>query len=365
MGLCSTLIILPKLILSAQLIRIFPRLISDISGYSIHNFFYFLLSQKQNLFNEMDTQGIHYAIDENSLYIGILAFILFLLFFVFNKKGIGENISLLLCLIIIGWIMLGNLIHLSLYSAIKYLPVFSSFRVAQRFRFDFIIPFSLLTGLGLDNVVRLLHKYKVVIPLAVICLLIIYIDLTIFSTTNFFSKTLIIKNPESQLSREDNFIQTEVTGPELPIQRTIPLPVEFLDSKIFTPWSNEYLFINENKGVLKCYDSITRTVNAKGMEDEEYQGEFYLLDPVKDVKVQNTLWSPNKLVFKITNVGKAINDTLIINQNYYPGWIVKINNNTCKRAIYYNGLLATKLDSLTDNITFEFNPFLRWFSCRN
>ena len=60
-------------------------------------------------------------------------------------------------LLIILWIMLGSAIYPSLYTVIRHLPVFSSFRVAQRFRFDFIIPFALLAGLGLDNVVRLLE----------------------------------------------------------------------------------------------------------------------------------------------------------------------------------------------------------------
>ena len=361
----SAVIILPKLILSVQLIRIFPRLMDDASGFSIHNFFYFLLSQKQNLFNEMNTQGFYYAVDENSIYIGILPFILFLLFFVHNKKNFKDNISLVFTLLIILWIMLGSAIYPSLYTVIRHLPVFSSFRVAQRFRFDFIIPFSLLIGLGLDNVVRLLKGYKLAMPIAIIGLLVIYVDLTIFSSTNFLSKTLIIKNPASQLARGDAFIQTDRSSPGFEVQRTIQLPNEYLDSKIFLPWSYEYLQIRQNKGVLKCYDSITGAVHAGGIEDEKYQGEFHLLNPVQDVRIVNTFWSPNKLDFKITNVEKAMNNTLVINQNYYPGWIVITNNQPCKKAIAYNGLLATRLGSLTESITFEFNPFLRWFRCKN
>ena len=361
----SALISLPKLILSIQLIRALPRLMSDVSGYSIRNFFYFLLSQKQNLFNEMDIKGFYFAIDENSLYVGVLSFFLFLLFFANNKQGIKQNICLLFSLLIMVWIMLGYSTPLSLYSVMKHLPVFSSFRVAQRFRFDFIIPFSLLTGLGLDNLVRLLRTQKLALPVAILCLLVIYVDLASFSTTNFLSKTLIIKNPASQLLKGTAFLQRETTGPEIQIQRTIPLPDKFLDSRIFTPWSNEYLVIQENKGILKCYDCLTTTTNAKGVDDIEYQGEYHLLTPVQDVEVRNTYWSPNKLVFQITHAEKALKDTLIINQNYFPGWIVRTSANTCKRAIYSNGLLATKLDSGTDHVSFEFNPFLRWFRCRD
>ncbi len=361
----AAFIMLPKLILSVQLLLAFPRLMSDTSGYSLQNFFYFLLSQKQNLFNEMNVQGYYYDIDENSLYVGLLSFVLFLIFFIKNKKGIKNNLVLLFSMLIILWIMLGSAIYPSPYSLMRHLPVFSSFRVAQRFRFDFIIPFALLIGLGLDNGLRLLQKYKLAIPLAVICILVIYIDLTVFSSTNFFTKTLIIKNPESQLTRASTFIQTDVNGPDFEIQRTIQLPGQFLDSKTFTPWSYEYLEIQQNNGVLKCYDSITSKVNANGIEDAKYQGEYYLLNPVEGASVENTFWSPNKLVYKITDGEKAANNTLIVNQNYFPGWIVRINNEPCKRATYHNGLLASELGAGADNVTFEFNPFLRWFLCRN
>ena len=202
-------------------------------------------------------------------------------------------------------------------------------------------------------------------PIAIMGLLVIYVDLTIFSSTNFLSKTLIIKNPASQLARGDAFIQTDRSSPGFEVQRTIQLPNEYLDSKIFLPWSYEYLQIRQNKGVLQCYDSITGAVHAGGIEDEKYQGEFHLLNPVQDVRIVNTFWSPNKLDFKITNVEKAMNNTLVINQNYYPGWIVITNNQPCKKTIAYNGLLATRLGSLTESITFEFNPFLRWFRCKN
>jgi hypothetical protein len=361
----SALIMLPKLILSIQLIRTYPRLYTDVSGYSLYNFFYLLLSQNQNWFGKMNIQGVFNGIDENSIYVGILAFVLFLSFFVKNKKGFLSNISLLVTLLIIFWIMLGNSSSFSLYNGLKQLPVLSSFRVAQRFRFDFIIPFSLITGLGLDNVVRLLQRFKFVKPLSILFLIVIYVDLVIFSSHNFLLETLIIKNPEAQLPRGNAFIQSNISGAGFEIQRTIQLPDEFLTKKSFRPYSFEYLKIKQNIGELECYDTITSFIYPVGIEDQTYQGEYYLLNPANDVKVENTYWSPNKLVYQISNIENTKDNTLIINQNYYPGWIVKTNNNACIRAISVNGLLATKLDSLSDNITFEYNPLLRWLVCRH
>jgi len=359
----SACLILPKLILSLQLLSNFPRIEKDISGFNIYNFFHFLLSQKQNMFIDMSAQGYHYGIDENSIYVGIIPVVFFLLYFILNKKGIKNNLALLLTMLVVFWLMLGNVVYPSLYELIKHLPVFTSSRVAQRFRFDFIVPFSLLAGLGLDNVVRRLDQHKLASLLPLVCVLVIYVDLTIFSSNNFLSKTLIVKYPEYQLSQGGTFYQTTKRGPDFKVERTIPLPLNFIKSDFFMPTSYEYLKITQNKGVLECYDSITSTVLAVGIDNIQYHGEFYLLDPVQGVTVENSFWSPNKLVYKITNVQKAIGDTLIINQNYYPGWIEKTGTFSCAKTIKHKGLLATKLDSSAGSITLEFNPFLFYLRC--
>jgi hypothetical protein len=364
MTLTSVLLILPKLAFSYQLLRISPRQLVDVSGYSIYNFLYFLLSQKQNLFNEMNVQGLFLRIDENSIYVGILSFVLLLLFFVKNKKGIRNNLSLIITLLIILWIMLGNQIYPSLYDLMRHLPVFSSFRVAQRFRFDFIIPFALIIGLGLDNVIQQIKLHKLTKPISIICLIVIYVNLTIFSTINFLSKTLIIVNPESQLSRGDAFIQTIEDDLGFELQRTIRIPDKFLDENTFIPWSFEYLKIKQNRGVLDCYDPIPIGVRALGISDENYQGEFHLFELDDSIKVENIFWSPNKLIFKITNVDKATNNSLIINQNFYPGWIVVKDTKPCERATSNNGLLATKLDSSIERITLKFNPLEYYLLCK-
>jgi hypothetical protein len=191
------------------------------------------------------------------------------------------------------------------------------------------------------------------------------VDLTLFSSTNFLSKSLIIKNPESEPFRADPFTQTEASSLDYEIKRTIQIPEEFNTSVKFIPWSNEYLRIRQNIGTLKCYDPIPFRIDPVGIESNKYQGEFYLSNPVRDVKVENIYWSPNKLIYKLSNVEKKSNNMLVVNQNYFLGWIVKMNNEPCNRAISYNGLLATKLDSFSDTITFEFNPFMSWFICRN
>lgn len=363
MALTSTVLILPKLVMSYQLLQIYPRPIKDLSGYSIHYLVYFLLYPKQNLFNIMSVY-LPYGIDENSIYVGILAFVLFLFFFVKNKKDIRNHLTLIITLLIILWIMLGVDIYPSLYGRLRQLPVFSSFRVAQRFRFDFIIPFSLIIGLGLDNVVRLIQIHKLAKLISIICLVVIYVDLTIFSTHNFLSKTLVIINLESHLSRGKAFIQTVKNNPDFEIHSTMVIPDRDLNSNRFVPKSYEYLKIKQNKGVLECYDTITSKVSATGISDEKYQGEFHLLELDDSIKVDNIFWSPNKLIYKITIASKVVNNSLIINENFYPGWIVMKDSEHCARAMFINGLVATKLEPSIKRITFEFNPLAYYTLCK-
>jgi uncharacterized membrane protein YfhO len=105
-------------------------------------------------------------------------------------------------------------------------------------------------------------------------------------------------------------------------------------------------------------------VSAVGISDEKYMGEFHLLELDDKTKVENIFWSPNKLIFKITNANETMNNSLIINQNYYPGWIVVKDTNNCERAISNKGLLSTEIDSSIERIAFKFNPLEFYTLCK-
>jgi hypothetical protein len=199
---------------------------------------------------------------------------------------------------------------------------------------------------------------------------VIYIDLTIFSTNNFLSKTLIISNPESSLTKGADFTQTIGTTPDFSIQRTIKIPDKYLNTNIFVPWSFEYLNIKENNGTIDCYDEgASRThVIAKG--DENYRGEYYLLQQDPNLELKKVFWSPNKLVFQIMNTDNTdntdntSNNSLLVNENFYPGWIAIKNDGSCKRANSTEGVLATEINSSNELVTFEFNPLKYYIFCR-
>jgi uncharacterized membrane protein YfhO len=316
------------------------------------------------LFNQLDVTGYFEGVDENSIYLGIIPLTFLLLFFVRNKKGLKENIVLLITFLLILWLMMSNLITPSLNEVLQKLPVFSSFRIAQRYRFELIIPLALLCGMGMDHLLSFFRNPRLGLALVISCLLIGYIDLTVFSTRNFLSQTLIIANPEEKLNPEEAFLQTEANRLDFEIQRLVQIPENFQDEVNFIPWSYEYLEIRQNIGVINCYDSVTNRRYAFGIGNPAYRGEYYWKDPLQTSEIKNVFWSPNKLEFNIVTRQEETGNILVLNQNFYPGWVVTLDNGQCTRSSLSDNLVAAVIPASTQKVTLEFNPILYYTACR-
>jgi len=351
----------PKLILSLQLFFIFPRLTigHDHSGYKFVYLLYYLISRKQNLFELMDLPRYSFYIDENSLYVGILPIILFFIFFLKNRKEIKRLFPLLTTLGILLFLMSGYYAFPYIYAFLKMLPVFSSYQVAQRFRFDFIIIFSLIVGLGYDRFTRIVGNKKICDILFVLFVAVIYFDLSLFSITNFFRPTLIIKD---NFSRDNTgpFVQKKSISDYTHYsyaQNIIPKQYENTDT--FTPLSLEYVAIQNNIGTTQCYDSITEKIAAKPLESFDYRGEWYLKYGPGNVALK--YWSPNVFIFNLTLNKPNQHDLLVVNQNYFPGWFVSLDGKKWQEAKMENGLIAAKVSQVNKTITFKFLPYRKFF----
>lgn len=79
-------------------------------------------------------------------------------------------------------------------------------------------------------------------------------------------------------------------------------------------WSDQYLPLLQNKGVVDAYETIPFERNARAVNDKDYRGEYYLLGKGEASLLD---WSPNKFVYHVTLQEK---DRLVINQNFWPGW---------------------------------------------
>jgi hypothetical protein len=334
---------------------VFPRSLADISGFHFKDLLYFLVSRTQSLIGNMEVTGYTFRIDETSLYVGIVPLLLFLSFFIKNTKEIKKHLPLLLSLLVIIILMLGNTIVPSLYDFLRSLPFYSSFRVAQRFRFDFIILFSLIVGLGFDRLSQLVHSSKLKTLLFFCSAAIIYFDLVTLSSNNFLKQTLIINNnlplavnqEFSQISRFEDYSTLSY--------RNGVIPKNLEGTLYFRPWSLEYFAVKQNTGTLICYDAITDITKVAGKDSNKYRGEWYLENKSRVVSLK--YWSPNIMSFDLQDeIKKQINDILIINQNYFPGWYVEIDGKI-QKAESYKGLLSVTVTPENKTLIFKFLPY--------
>jgi hypothetical protein len=344
---------LPKLALSIDLISIFSRKIIDDSGYTLHNFFYFLFSRKQNYHGDMGIINYGYNTDENSLYVGFLPVYLFLLGMMqlFSKKNLFWIIIILINMIL----MFGNNFPVNFFSILKKLPFYDSFRVAERFRFNFIMIFSLICGFGFDFILNNLKGImKNLVYLLV--LVVIFINLFYFSKSNFFDDTFAVKNSiintteyihKGFFSIDNNIVQNTIDS------KATKLPQYYQGKPVYVPWSNEYLLTKNNIGSIDCYESIPISISAKGIDQRGYKGEAYLLNKSGKVKIE--YWSPNLINIKVNSLNRE-KDLLVINQNFNHGWFVKIDK-VIYRVKNYKGLISFPVDNNKKKINFFYNPF--------
>jgi hypothetical protein len=103
-----------------------------------------------------------------------------------------------------------------------------------------------------------------------------------------------------------------------------------------------------NMGSVNCqgygYNDIPQ--NALGYNQTGYRGEYYLLGPGT---VDQTLWTPNRLRYEVNS---AAPNTLVVNQNLYPGWRLRGDGELYDQK----GLIAVRLPPGRHNLELVFAP---------
>jgi hypothetical protein len=103
-----------------------------------------------------------------------------------------------------------------------------------------------------------------------------------------------------------------------------------------------------NMGSVNCqgygYNDIPQ--NALGYNQTGYRGEYYLLGPGT---VDQTLWTPNRLRYEVNS---AAPNTLVVNQNLYPGWRLRGDGELYDQK----GLIAVRLPPGRHSLELVFTP---------
>src|SRR3989344_750638 len=343
----SALKILPTL----EMILRHPRYITEeISGYSLLSFLKSLLWPIQELtsFNNWGVadrnllKGFSYNIDENSIYIGAIPFTLFILG-VIKKVKKHKDLTVLLFLLI--WLSFGLNVNLSIYGLLREMPLLNMMRIAQRFRYYLMIPLILFIGMGMDQLLKWVqHSFAVKSS-----------QLKIFATmVIFFVGIELLIFDQRILKMAFNFPLPRVVETENFRQKA---EKQYYDKNgfqksltNFTSFSAEFPYISGGWVSINCYEPQPVNISAISYNHPSYRGEYYLLE--NNGKINREFWSPNKLIF---NLQLKKDDFLIINQNYDPGWKVKINSKNSS-IINKDGLLSVKIPKGRFLITLYYLP---------
>lgn len=326
-----------------------PRFTGDYSGFSLNSLKFSLLDRNQILSSgekyeqkEGFLEGLSYNMDENGMYVGIIPLLLFMIGAASHYK---RRRVLLLCFIILLWLGFGNRIPLSLWEQLHKLPLYNCLRVAQRFRFVFMLCLSVFAGLGFQAVENKISKVLSnktaagFIMLAI--LLVVLADLMIVSRPVFGEGFPI---PPIQTTRSDEFYQI-VQSPSYDENGWRSLDE---DETLYTSWGSMYPTFLSNVGTIEGYEPNNVPRAAIPINSSDYRGEVYLEGA--EGEVHTIRWSPNKILL---GVNASSDGHVILNQNFYPGWKTRSKG---REVTSHEGLIAVNVSSGYETIELYYLP---------
>ncbi|MFH1492843.1 MAG: tetratricopeptide repeat protein [Candidatus Omnitrophota bacterium] len=327
------------------------RFTTEYDGFSLNSLRFGLFSRDQSLAAIAKLpegmsgfiNGVSYAMDENGMYVGIIPFLLFLI-------GLGlffkKRIVLVLSFLIFLWLGFGNRIPFSLWELLHRLPIYNSMRVAQRFRFVFMLCLSIFAGFGFDAVSlyirRIIVNRFIVRFIMLTILFVVLVDLMLVNSD-------VLKDafpfPPLKTLKSDTFRQVETTV--------------LLYEEDFCISSNRNFFYYKddgwglypgflcNIGVINAYEPLFVPTNVASMHSNNYKGEVYLRGTQGEVQISK--WSPNRVRVDVNALSKGY---LVFNQNYNSGW--KIKGGRDYKTVSLNGLVGTVITPEDKEIEFYY-----------
>jgi len=303
-----------KFLPSLEFTNRYPRLIDDYSGYSLSSISYSIFNPYQKSYSEVNLSssegflhGISWGMEDNGMYLGIVAFVIFLIGYIFSFR---RHLPLALSLLILLWLSFGDRVTPSLWGMLGHLPIYNLQRVATRYRYALALCVSVFVGMG----VQFLRDYLLSLSIRrlIVKIIIVTIPVVIFFDFMLVNRRIL----------EEAF---PVTPPEVPGKKQFFqtwLPPEYnrrgeiISSALFEG-SSFYNFLM-NVGTISAIEPVPISAYALPIDSEKYQGEVYLSGTKGKVVIED--WTPNQIV---VNVEAEQEGSVIVNQNYFPGWKVK------------------------------------------
>jgi hypothetical protein len=306
------------------------------SGYSIHTLWFSLFSRDmtQAAFSQFGkfrggfVDGLSWELGENGMYIGVIAGVLFLLGLWGARKTLQPYYGVLFVFL---WLAFGLNVMPSLFALSHEIELFTFMRVAQRYRFVFMMPVALFAAWGLQycflQTKRLLpSRYLFIVQIGVVVILgldMLWVNTKVYRES-FRMVPLSIPSPKP-------FVQVCGTG---------------------ASWlRDEYPIVAQDLGMRDCKQNVVIPTQAVDCKDEAgYRGEAYVLhDPYATLHMQ---FSPNILDARVV-VSDA--DTLVVNQNFDRGWKAMVNGKL-RKVQETQKLLSVYVPKGESNVVFFYLP---------
>ncbi|PJZ85109.1 hypothetical protein [Leptospira harrisiae] len=307
--------------------------VADTFTLSLNDIYLIFFGSSQHPLLSNSLSKMQYRYWEYGNYLGQFPLYLFPLLF-FTKKKMA---SVLFLLILVLWMMMGNISPYSPASVLEHLPIYSWERVYPRWSLSVVFLYVWCLAAGFQNFWNLVPPrfHKVLGILTILCFFFHTQD-TKRMNTKFLSEIFVLPLPNLSIENQNIYPITVATVPDYGSDsRMLPALITNLSTNDF-------------------YENLTFYFTNQTISDKDYKGEFYLL--TKKEKVTPKLWKPDQFEFASLSKG----ETLILNQKYSPNFTLNDKEST---VCSFKGYLAIYAKTKLLNPVISYNP-MRVFSFR-
>jgi hypothetical protein len=306
-----------KLIPMSQQLTIYPKHPFGLEMITVRMISDFLLSRNQDLYRP--SSGAEFLFAEYGAYVSIVFVALAVIGLV--SRPLRSLPWLMPAVIFIAFARGFTGGDHSPVLILRYLPMGQSAGLTGRYLIPFVFCVGVIAALGADFLCSTFDSWGRSIVVVLIAAGIV--DSWVVGAPNL---RYLFHNDVAQLEVSSDFRQYWVAGPD-----------------------NQTEIAQANMGSVNCqgYGYCDIPENALGYNQEGYRGEYYLLGAGT---ASQTLWTPNRLQY-VVNVPAPT--SLVVNQNYYPGWRVTSGNGELYQE---GGLIALRFPPGRQQIELVYAP---------
>ena len=260
---------------------------------------------------------------EYASYVGIAAVVLAAVGALFTLR---RTWPALMVLVLTLWVALASFAPLNLFEGLSVVPLVNALKVPSRWNYAFLFVLFLFAAGGVDRIRRYAPRIAFFIP----CLL--FVDLAAVCSPAYDLAFNIA--PTAPIEGDRYRLRWEVEHPH--------------EGR----YSGLYEEIRGNVGIVASYNPIAPARLARAEDKPDYKGMAFLEDTDGDVDMAT--WTPGSIRLRVRTEAPGI---LVYNQNYFPGWIARVDGRT-RRAFPLRGLVAVAIYPGESDVVVSYRPTL-------